>query len=175
MPIGLRLKLLDAVVTPTILYGCCSWAMTKARQQRLRATQRRMLRLIANSSIRYPKGDVTTEDYVDWIRTETRRTTDLMTMFKIKDWVRAQRAAQWVWAAKTASRTDERWSAIVAQWEPCNARRKGRPRLRWTDALSDFLDHKFQRKTPKMEWWQVAKDQRKWDDLMDEFCDFDPR
>ena len=41
-----RMKLFNAVVTPTVLYGCGSWAMTQARMQQLRSTQRKMLRAI---------------------------------------------------------------------------------------------------------------------------------
>ena len=46
IPIHLRLKLFDAVVTPTILYGSEVWTMTLQRLKKLRTTQRKMLRLI---------------------------------------------------------------------------------------------------------------------------------
>jgi hypothetical protein len=41
-----RLKLFDAVVTPTILYACGSWTMTSSRESLLLTTQRKMLRKI---------------------------------------------------------------------------------------------------------------------------------
>ena len=41
-----RMRLFDAVVTPTILYGSGSWTMTQSREERLRTTQRKMLRKI---------------------------------------------------------------------------------------------------------------------------------
>eukprot|EP00973_Karenia_brevis_P065216 9056022-Karenia_brevis.AAC.1 len=40
-----RLRLFDAVVTPTILYGSSSWSLTKDLQGKLQRTQRRMLRM----------------------------------------------------------------------------------------------------------------------------------
>jgi hypothetical protein len=39
-----RLRLFNAVVTPTVLYGASSWAMTAAREQTLRTAQRKMIR-----------------------------------------------------------------------------------------------------------------------------------
>ena len=41
--LGYRLKLFDAVVTSTALYGSGCWTMTTAREAKLRSTQRRML------------------------------------------------------------------------------------------------------------------------------------
>ena len=38
-----RLKLFDAVISPTVLYGAGTWTMTVAREKRLRAAQRLML------------------------------------------------------------------------------------------------------------------------------------
>ena len=41
-----RLRLFNAVVTPTALYGASSWAMTAAREQTLRTAQRKLLQSI---------------------------------------------------------------------------------------------------------------------------------
>ena len=45
-PLRDRLKLFEATVTPTVLYGCGCWTMTEDREKLLRCTQRRMLRWI---------------------------------------------------------------------------------------------------------------------------------
>ena len=45
-PLRQRYKLFDAVVTPTVLYGCGSWTMNAARGRMLTKTQRSMARLI---------------------------------------------------------------------------------------------------------------------------------
>ena len=47
-----RLKLFDAVISPTILYGCASWTLTQDLANRLRKTQRKMLRLILGAKRR---------------------------------------------------------------------------------------------------------------------------
>ena len=41
-----RLRLFNAVVTPTVLYGSGSWVMIKSRDNELRTVQRKMLRAI---------------------------------------------------------------------------------------------------------------------------------
>ena len=45
-PLRQRLKLFNAVVTPTVLYSSGTWTMTKSREKRLLVAQRRMLRRI---------------------------------------------------------------------------------------------------------------------------------
>ena len=44
-----RLKLFEATVTPTLLYGSGSWTMTVERERLLKTTQRRMLRWMLGS------------------------------------------------------------------------------------------------------------------------------
>eukprot|EP00973_Karenia_brevis_P011072 1498893-Karenia_brevis.AAC.1 len=41
-----RLRLFDAVITPSILYSAGTWCMTEERERKLRRTQRQMLRSI---------------------------------------------------------------------------------------------------------------------------------
>ena len=47
-----RLKLFNAVVTPTVLYGAECWTMTAGREQKLKVAQRRMLRKMLGSGRR---------------------------------------------------------------------------------------------------------------------------
>jgi len=41
-----RLRLLDAIVSPTLLYGCPAWTLTSQQEQTLTTTQRKMLRMV---------------------------------------------------------------------------------------------------------------------------------
>ena len=47
-----RLRLFEAVVTPTFLYGSGAWTLTQQMESKIRCVQRRMLRMIAGSSRR---------------------------------------------------------------------------------------------------------------------------
>ena len=40
------MRLFDAVVTATALYGCGCWTMTAAREAKLRSTQRKIMRKV---------------------------------------------------------------------------------------------------------------------------------
>ena len=44
-----RIRLFHGTVTPTVLYGCTSWALTDELENRLRRAQRQMLRMILGS------------------------------------------------------------------------------------------------------------------------------
>merc|ERR1711963_488103 len=41
-----RIRLFNGVVTPTALYGCTSWTLTVELENRLKRTQRQMLRMM---------------------------------------------------------------------------------------------------------------------------------
>ena len=47
-----RLKLFDAIITPSVLYGCESWTLTADLEHKLRKAQRHMLRSILRSGRR---------------------------------------------------------------------------------------------------------------------------
>ena len=57
-----RLKLFNAVVTPTFLYGSGTWTMTAERERRIRTTQRRMLRWMPGVGRRRNEPDTDVED-----------------------------------------------------------------------------------------------------------------
>ena len=65
-PLKKRLQLFNAVVMPSALYSSATWTMTKAREQKLRVAQRRMLRQIVHVSKRNildpPDGDTDSEE-----------------------------------------------------------------------------------------------------------------
>ena len=139
IPISLRLKkLFDAVITPTMLYGAGTWAMTKGREAQLRTVQRKMLRSIRSrqSHVKFE----TTEEYVEWVRAATRKAEAIMSQHNVEDWVKTQRAEQWDWAGKVATCSDKRWSSEAIDWDPPDPRKRGRPRQRWHDAVND-CDH----------------------------------
>ena len=50
-----RLRLFDAVVTPTMSYASGTWTLTKEHERMIQSTQLKMLRLIIQTKRRYKK------------------------------------------------------------------------------------------------------------------------
>ena len=44
-----RMRLFSGVITPTLLYGCESWTLTVELENKIRRTQRHMLRMIIHT------------------------------------------------------------------------------------------------------------------------------
>ena len=65
IPVKYRLKLFEAVITPTMLHSSGTWIMTSERQRRLRTTQHRMLRMMLGSNGKYKGNERTVADYVE--------------------------------------------------------------------------------------------------------------
>ena len=141
------LKLFEAVVTTTALYGSCSWVMT--RERKLQVAQRRMLRRVC-SSARRPD-----EDWVDWIRRATDYAEHCLKAHGADSWVVAQRSRKWRWAGKVARMMPDRWAQLVLLWEPGGGhRRVGRPCRRWSEDLEEFCNDK--------DWILYAQDDKAW-------------
>ena len=56
-PLRDRLRLFDSTVTPTVLYGCEAWTLKDPMKRRLRAVQRKMLRMVLGSRRRLHRTD----------------------------------------------------------------------------------------------------------------------
>ena len=171
-----RLRLFHGTVTPTVLYGCEAWTMTTELEQRLRVTQRQMLRMIlqmprrrvtlesetdtsegaeqqAQASI-----DVTTDEslepWQEWIRRSTREVEHRMGRLNLDDWITLQRRRKWRWARKIATSTQEAWGPLVLKWDPSphlgvlRNRRTGKPKARWADDIKQYIYRKIHGTTP---------------------------
>jgi hypothetical protein len=160
IPIKDRLKLFDAVVTPTMLYGSGCWAMTTERQRDLRTTQLRMMRMILGTRRKYVGDHETVETYVEWIQRATRELEIMMDKYGVKDWVALQRVRLWKWAGRVARANDGRWSHEILHWEPLGCRLRGRPRARWVDQIIEYLQWK---NLDAVEWMTLAANDKTWE------------
>ena len=178
-----RLKLFQATVTTTVLYGSGSWVMTAEREQKLRVTQRRMLRWMIGSKW-YPQPEAEsaseaseeepepehgddvkqiTESWVDWIRRQTAFAETQLDNANLEDWIEGQRRRKWRWAGHVARRGDSRWSTSIIGWIPHQGcRRVGRPSKRWRDDLDAYFGSYGK-------WVNVAQKQDEWKTFEDSF------
>ena len=125
IPVHLRLRLFDSAVSPTVLYSLATTPLTVAQQQKLDATQRKMLRRIV--------GWVRLSDE-DWHSTGARMKARLdaaLVRFPVLTWSEArdkQRKAFWSRLQTDAAPEVVR---MALGWVPAGRRRRGRPHQRW--------------------------------------------
>jgi hypothetical protein len=168
-PLRQRLRLFDASVSATMLYGSGTWTMTAAFERRIRVTQRRMIRWMvgvgrqrshgaptcktdaeavsedgssSNSSMTEPSDNEEAdmeETYVEWIKRATGISETHLKKAGLEDWVSQQRRRKFRLAGHIVRRTDGRWSTRMVDWEPNGYRTVGRPRRRWEDCLTNHF------------------------------------
>ena len=125
-PLRDRMRLFEAVVTPTVMYGAATWVMTKEREKLIRTAQRKMLRKVVRVARRRmtSSSDTTSEaegtessqtddEYLDaleieywvhWVICATGIAEQRAKLHKVSDWVTNQREIKWSWAGHVARR-----------------------------------------------------------------------
>lgn len=149
-----RLRLFDATVTPTVLYGSGCWAMTLNRERKLQTAQRKMLRKILglgrkkvdvrntedssssseSSSTGSETGDGEScdsgagpdleETWIAWLERTARAIDVQIQKGAVADWVVLQRARKWRWAGHVLRRKDGRWTRTILHWIPHGGERR---------------------------------------------------
>ena len=159
-----RLRLFTATVTATALYGCESWTLKSEQQKRLRATQRKMLRMILGAKRRVldtstasSEGGSSTssknedgpnlEAWPEFLKRTTKMVSSQLQKVNLDDWVTLWRKKQWRWAGTVVQQCQHKWSYKAVLWHPqldCAAggvRSRARPRKRWDDDIKAYLAH----------------------------------
>ena len=151
-----RLRLFEAVVTPTVLYGAGAWSLTKRDECLIQKTQRHMLRLILGSKRKHVESsrnldcdDVNSnpdeyqlsvdevsdeneegmlETWVEWIRRTTREAEGHLENTGIEKWITQIRRQKWRCAQRHATLDPDRWSHVAMIWNPLIHYRNSRGR-----------------------------------------------
>ena len=129
IPLSSRLKFFDAVITPTVLYGCSSWTMTASRDQTLNSTQLKMIRQMLG------RQRLQQETYVEWIRRVTSEARRLMAAHGIANWTDLRKKRMIAWRVRLEGMAASRWSKRVFDWQPDGRRSRGHPVQRWKDEV----------------------------------------
>jgi hypothetical protein len=169
-----RLKILKAVVQPTLLYGCTCWALTRAREHLIRTTQRVLMRKIIGTKRWMIDGEL--EEWVDWIIQATDETAKMMCKFDVQDWVEEAHRRRFRWAGHVARRDDGRWSRQALTWSISGSRSRGRPVTRWIDSIRKFIDTVWpsedEAATDITFWMILAEGRQSWRTLEDDYINF---
>ncbi len=157
--LNLRLRLFNAVVTQTMMYGSAAWAMTCERETRLNTTQRKMLRSIIGTK-RAPdeEEDDGIENFVTWMKRSTAKVRDAMIEADIPDWVELQRQKKWTFTGRTLARADKSWTELMITSNIQGKRRDGRPLKRWSDDIVAFLTGMYSPDCAKTDSWTTVSE-----------------
>ena len=111
-----KMKVFNAMVVPTLLYGCETWTVQKRQESRLQATEMRFLRRVEG---------LTKLDRV--------RNVDIRQRLQQKAAVEAVKTKQRAWKVKVDGMDEGRLVKRVYSEKVIGRRPRGRPRKRWTD------------------------------------------
>ena len=175
VPVKLRLRLFDATVSPTVLYGLSVLPLTRAQLDKLDALQRRMLRNIVGW-VR-----VDEEPWRDTMARMNARVARALEQHTVECWSSRLLRRQWRLGLQIAQMGPRSWPLRVIKWQPSVVvdpaagpvahRNRGRPPTRWDDRLQHFSD--VQSRVPGRPWYEVAlADAGMWKTVTTQFVDY---
>lgn len=151
--LGSRLRLFEAVVSTTVLYGACTWAMTRGMAEHLDIARRKMLRYVLRI-FRFTTGQL--EPWAEFLQRCARTIQRTAATFGLVPWSLQPRACKWTFAGELVRRTDQRWSQVVLSWVPYNGQRHvGRPLTRWSDDIAAYAGDNWQSLAMSAENWRA--------------------
>ena len=133
VPLKLRLKLFNAVVTPTMLYACSAWVLTAAQEKKVQATQMRMTRSILGRKRKIDSESGEKEPWVPWIKRTTAEARENMKMYNVRNWTEILHAKKRTWKARLEKLDPQKWASQALEWQPIGFRKVGRPAKRWQE------------------------------------------
>ena len=119
----IKIRLYEALVMSTLLYGAETWPMTVANMKRLEAAHHRWQRKILG---------IVWRDKITNV--EVRRRTG---MDKLEDIIRRRRLQ---WLGHVYRMEQERIPKQTLNWSPAGKRKRGRPRMNWTTTVKKDLE-----------------------------------
>ena len=145
IPVGLRLRFFDAVVSPGALYSCAVLALNSDELERFDIVQRKMLRSIVGW--RRIQG----EEWECTMRRMKSRVQRALEMHAERKSSRRIMNSRWNYALHVNFTDKSAWTKIVCDWNPLDhpiegllaSRSRGRPRTRWDDDLHFYCQEEL--------------------------------
>ena len=137
MPICLKRKIMNTVITPAMTYGAETWSLTKRQKEKLAVAQRSMERAMLG---------VTRRDKI--------RNQEIRKRTRVEDIIEKVEKSKGQWAGHIARMNTRKWARKLTEWTPRNGKRtRGRPKRRWRDNIEE---------RGGSGWMQVASNRNEW-------------
>ena len=148
------MRLFDACVTTTMLYGCSTWSLTHCMQKQIQAARRKMLRYVFRIHRRC------SEDWVEYMQRSARRIEIMTDELDSPDWVETLLRRKWRFAGRLATHVDNRWSKLILDWKPNHGigRCRGHPCTRWVDPIESFAGGEWQSIATQLDRWEALEE-----------------
>ena len=107
------MKVFDATVTATMLYGCAPWALAKDLESKIQRAQRNMFRMMIRSGRRVyteNENEQSLEPWVDWIERTTHQAETIMAQSGIRGWIEGHRNAKQRWHIELVANRKNTWA-----------------------------------------------------------------
>ena len=147
-----RIKLFQATVSTTLLYGCSAWSPTNKIEQTLVTERRRMLRYV------FRVYRHSSADWVDYMKRSAHKVDEMSTQNSMQTWVASYHQRKWRFAGDTARRRSKQ----ILSWTPTygSGRFPGRLSTRWSIDLEAVAGG---------DWETVAQNEDLWRSLEEGF------
>ena len=106
---------------------------------------------------------------MDWTVRSTAEAERVVAELQVPDWVEEVHRRRFQWAGRTARLDDDLWTREVLLWSATGSRRRGRPKMRWTDQLNKFFK---QGPLANRFWLELAEDEPSWCELEHDYVNF---
>ena len=147
IPLHLKLKFFDSLVTPAALFAVAVMPLSKSQLEAFCVVQRKMVRRIVGWR------RVADESWRDTMVRMNARVAQAMQIFPIQSWDECIFRAKWRFACHVAQSTPHSWMKRVCYLSTSPThdaahgffphRGRGRPRIRWDDSLTAFSNEFF--------------------------------
>lgn len=189
-PFKARLRLFNATVGATVLYGSEALTLKQDERRRLRTTQRKMLRMVlgvkrrveeTNSSdsgsndTNEGQSEASTEGalepWSDFLARTAKLVEDRLAAAGEEEWRKTWCRRKCHWAGRLARTERHKWSHTALIWNPSLHRQTGgrraqaRPHKRWDEDFAKVLQYRGVIKP----WLEVAQDRKVWESFEEDF------
>ena len=193
-----RLRLFNATVSQTLLYGAGTWTLNAEREAKLRTAQRRMIRSMlqrprrreeeieetslqrhgqeegseeeSTEEVAEEEEGEALEQWHDWCKRVTKEAAKEMQKAGVEDWAVSAKRKIWTLAGHISRRDDGRWSEAMLGWQPeAGQRPVARPFKRWVEDINKFVQLVEPNGEPEA-WRFLAAHRPTWKAMEDAFC-----
>ena len=168
---GQRIRLLQALVKPCLLYGSETWKLTPDLLAKIIAAERGFTRWclrMARPTAEPASPETSLSEWIQWKSDSAREIAIIMSKHKIERWHTTAIRLQWQWAGHEARRPGTPNHSAVTGFITPN--RRGRPPPQWGHLLSLFSTRELQGRPDS--WVELAQDKAGWQEFSKVFVKF---